>query len=113
MLDPEQITAAKKATKENPEVFSVEEVDTFVMHHTIRVGDTFLEDRIDELNGVQMFPIVPYWPYEINGYKSGISEDLIGTQQEINWTHSMALNQVKQQSYPPVRFLSSIPDRLL
>jgi hypothetical protein len=98
----DQIKAAKAATKENPDLFNIEKVNSFVMHHTITVRDTFLEDRIDELSGVQMFPIVPYWPYEINGYKSGISEDLIGTQQEINWTHSMALNQVKQMSYPPV-----------
>lgn len=102
LLDPEQITAAKAATEANPEIFSIEEVNTFVMHHTIRVGDTFLEDRVDEMNGVQMFPIVPFWPYWINGYKSGIAEDLIGTQEEINWMHSMTANQVKHNSYPPV-----------
>ncbi len=97
-----KIKAAKAATKKHPKTFTIEEVDSFVMHHTITVKDTFLEDRIDELNGVQMFPLVPYWPHWVNGYKSGISEDLIGTQEEINWTHSMALNQVKQMSYPPV-----------
>jgi len=99
---PEEIKAAKAITKENPDVFSIEKVNSFIMHHTITANDVFLEDRIDELKGVQMFPIVPFWPYFINGYKSGIAEDLIGTQQEINWTHSMALNQVKQGSYPPV-----------
>lgn len=77
-------------------VFAIEEVNSFVMHHTIRVGDTFLEDRVDEFNGVQMFPLVFFWAYWINGYKSGVSEDLIGTQEEINWTHSMALNLIKQ-----------------
>lgn len=99
---PDEIKAAKKITKENPDVFSIEKVNGFIMHHTISVRDTFLEDRIDELKGVQMFPLVPFWPYHINGFKSGVSEDLIGTQEEINWTHSMALNQVKQGSYPPV-----------
>lgn len=98
----EDIKAAKDATKKHPETFTMEEVDGFVMHHTITVKDTFLEDRVDELNGVQMFPLVPFWPHWVNGYKSGIAEDLIGTQEEINWTHSMALNQVKQMSYPPV-----------
>jgi hypothetical protein len=102
LLKDSEIAAAKKATKANPEIFSIEEVDTFVMHHTIRVGDTFLEDRVDEMNGVQMFPIIPFWPYWINGYKSGIAEDLIGTQEEINWFHSMTANQVKQNSYQPV-----------
>lgn len=92
----EEIAAAKKATKANPEIFEIKEVTAYVMHHTIRVGDTFLEDRVDELNGVDMFSVVFFWPYWINGYKSGIAEDLIGTQEEINWTHSMGLNLVKQ-----------------
>ena len=90
-----EIALARKAAKENPEIFSIEEVVSYVMHHTIRVKDTFLEDRVDELNGVQMFPLSFFWPYWINGYKSGVSEDLIGTQEEINWTHSQALNFVK------------------
>lgn len=98
----DQIKAARAITKENPETFSIEEVNSFIMHHTITSRGVFLEDRVDELNGVQMFPIVPYWPYHINGYKSGIAEDLIGVQQEINWSRSMTLNQVKQMSYPPV-----------
>ena len=76
-------------------IFSIEEVTYNLMHHTIRIKDVFLEDRIEELNTVDAFPIVPFWPYWINGYKSGVSEDLIGTQEEINWTHSMALNLVK------------------
>ncbi|MEE9354783.1 MAG: hypothetical protein V3U75_04260 [Methylococcaceae bacterium] len=77
-------------------IFSIEEVVCNIMHHTIRVGDTFLEDREDELNGVQMFPICFFWPKWVNGYKSGVSEKLIGVQEEINWTHSQALNIVKQ-----------------
>ena len=85
-------------TKANPGIFSIEEVTSYVMHHTIRVKDTFLEDRVDELNGVQMFPIAFYWPYWVNGYKSCPAEDLIGTQEEINWTHSMAMNLIKQVS---------------
>lgn len=91
--DPKVQEAIKQA---GTPIFSIEEVNSFIMHHTIRVGDTFLEDREDELNGVQMFPLSFYWPYWINGYKSGVSEDLIGTQEEINWTHSMALNLIKQ-----------------
>lgn len=98
----EHIKAAKDATKADPERFSIEEVDSFIMHHTITSKDVFLEDRVDELNGVQMFPLVPYWPHWVNSYKSGIAEDLIGTQEEINWSHSMAMNIVKQTSYPPV-----------
>ncbi len=96
------IAAAKKATKANPEIFRIVEVNSFIMHHTITARDTFLEDRVDELHGVQMFPIVPFWPYHINGFKSGIAEDLIGVQKEINWSRSATLNQVKQTQYPPV-----------
>lgn len=95
-----EIAAARKSVKDNPEVFSVEEVVSFVMHHTIRVGDTFLEDREDELNGVQMFPILFFWPYWVNGHKSGIAEDLIGTQEEINYTHSQAMNYIKSLANP-------------
>jgi len=98
LREDKDIEAARRATKANPDIFSIEEVTSYIMHHTIRVKDTFLEDRVDELNGVDRFPIVFYWPYWVNGYKSGVSEDLIGTQEEINWTHSMALNLIKQMS---------------
>jgi len=66
------------------------------MHHTIRRGDTFLEDRVDEFKGVTMYPVIFYWPYWINGYKSGVAEDLIGTQEEINFTHSLALDLIRK-----------------
>lgn len=96
----EEIAAARKSVKDNPEIFSIEEVTSFVIHHTIRVGDTFLEDRVDELNGVQMYPLIFFWPYWVNGHKSGIAEDLIGTQEEINWTHSQAMNFIKTMANP-------------
>jgi len=91
--DPRVQQALKEA---GTPVFSIEEVDSFVIHHTISVGDIFLEDRVDELNGVRMYPLNFFWPYWVNGYKSGLAEDLIGVQEEINWTHSMAMNLVKQ-----------------
>ena len=93
LRDPKVRAAIEEA---GTPIFSIEEVTSYVMHHTIRVGDTFLEDRVDEMNGVQMYPLNFYWPYWINGYKSGVSEDLIGTQEETNWTHSMALNLIKK-----------------
>jgi len=93
LRDPEVMAAIEDA---GTPIFSIEEVTSYVMHHTIRVGDTFLEDRVDELNGVQMYPLNFYWPYWLNGYKSGVSEDLIGTQEETNWTHSMSLNLIKK-----------------
>jgi hypothetical protein len=90
-----EIKAARDATEADPNRFLIEEVVCNVMHHTIRVDNIFLEDRIDELNGVMMYPIIPFWPYFVNGYKSGMSEDLIGVQNEINWLHSMKLNLIK------------------
>lgn len=94
ITDDKEMAAVRKAAKENPEVFSVEEVVCNVMHHTIRVGDIFLEDRVNEWN-TPLYPIFPYWPYFENGNKGSLTEDLKGTQEEINWTHSQALNMVK------------------
>lgn len=90
-----EIKAARDATKADPDRFRIEEVLCNVMHHTIRVDNIFLEDRVDELNGVMAYPIIPFWAYFVNGYKSGMSEDLIGVQNEINWLHSMKLNLIK------------------
>lgn len=90
------ITQLKQTAKANPQVFSLEKVVRPVMHHTISVNNVFLEDKIDELNGVTMFPIVPFYTYFDNGYKGGMSEDLIGTQEELNWAHSQKLNLIKK-----------------
>jgi len=92
----DKIARVKKAVEQWPDVFSYEEVVRSVMHHTIRVGDVFLEDRVDELNGCNMFPLVPYYPSFDNGYKSGKSEDGIGIQEEMNYSHSQTLNIMKQ-----------------
>ncbi len=94
LMEDKQIAAARKQTKDNPEVFSTEDVICNVMHHTIRVGDVFLEDRINEWNTL-MYPVFAFWPYLENGNKGSLTEDMIGTQEEINWTHSQSLNMVK------------------
>lgn len=95
LMDDKQIKAAKQSVKDSPDVFSVETVICNVIHHTIRVGDIFLEDRINEWNTL-MYPIFPFWPYLENGNKGSMTEDMIGTQEEINWLHSQSLNMVKQ-----------------
>ncbi len=94
LLKDVEIKAARDATEAEPDRFLIEEVLCNVMHHTIRVDNIFLEDRVDELNGVMMYPIIPFWPYFVNGYKSGMSEDLVGIQKEINWLHSQKLNLI-------------------
>jgi len=96
------IDNVRKLAEQNPEVFSVEETVYNVMNHTIRIENVFLENRVDELNfaqgGVTMFPICRYSAYFANGHRSGMSEDLIGTQEEINWAHSQTLNIIKQMA---------------
>jgi len=96
LIEEKDIWAAKKLTKMNPEVFEVEDVIRNIMHHTIRVGNVFLEDKVDELNGCQMFPIGRYNAYFDNGYISCPAGDLIGVQDMINYTHSAELNILKQ-----------------
>ena len=91
-----EIAKVKKAVDSGSGRYSFEEVVRPVMHHTIRVGDVFLEDRVDELNGVQMFPLVPFYAYFDNGHKSGMAEDMIGSQEALNWATSMTCNIMKQ-----------------
>ncbi len=96
ITDDKLISAVRKATKDNPEIFSIEEVVRPIMHHTIRVGNIFLEDRVDELNGIEMFPIVPVYGDFVNGITAGIVEDMISSQEIINWSESKKLNIIKK-----------------
>lgn len=91
----DEIKAARKQTKLHPKTFEIEEIVCDVMHHTIRRGDVFLEEIIDENDGLEMFSLIPFVPHYDNGYKSGDAEDMVGTQDEINWAHSMKLNLIK------------------
>lgn len=96
LIKAKDIWAAKKLSELNPEVFEVEKVIRYIMHHTIRVGDLFLEDKVDELNGCQMFPVVRYNSYFDNGYVSSPASDLMGIQDLINFCHSAEVNILKQ-----------------
>jgi len=96
IIEEKDIKLAKEAAMKFPELFEAIEVVRYVMHHTISCGDIFLEDRVDELKGCQMYPIVRYHPYFDNGYASGISEKLIGTQEMINYSYSGQINALKQ-----------------
>jgi len=92
----DKIARVKKAAERWPDVFSYEDVVRAVMHHTIRVGSVLLEDRVDELNGCNLFPVTRYCPSFDNGYAAGMSEDAIGVQEEINYGRSQTLNIIKQ-----------------
>jgi hypothetical protein len=98
----DEIKLAKKLAKKyaeqysDPDRFSFERVVRQVMCHTTMCGDILLEHIEDELNGVDMFNLVPFSPYFDNGWRSGMTEDLIGTQEEINYSHSQKLNILKK-----------------
>jgi hypothetical protein len=67
-----------------------------VICHTITCGDLLLDHIEDEFNGVNIFPIVPFSPYFDCGWRGGMAEDLKGTQEEINFSHSQKLNILKK-----------------
>lgn len=90
------IRTAKGMAKAHPDIFSAWPVIRQVMCHTICLGDLLLEHKEDELNGVDMFPVVPFSPYFDCGWRGGMAEDLIGTQEEINFSHSMKMNILKK-----------------
>lgn len=102
--DPEQpdkkVTAKRIAAVKKTEGAEVIERPVPIMHHTIRVGGIFLEDIIDEFNLSQanqcLFPVVPFFCFYDAGYVAGMVEDLIGTQEQINWTESQELNVIKR-----------------
>jgi hypothetical protein len=99
VVTKEMISKVNALAKEQPDTFIVKETIQNVMIHTIRVGETLLDNIVDELNlaqsGICLFPLIGFYPYFTNGYKSGMAEDMIGTQEEINYAHSMSLNLIK------------------
>lgn len=90
------IKVAKGLAKAHPDIFTAYPVVKQTMCHTITCGDLLLDHIEDELNGVDMFPIVPFSPYFDCGWRGGMAEDLIGTQMEINFSHSQKLNILKK-----------------
>lgn len=99
LTDPKDITNAKKAIKglagEEPR-YKLVEKPVEVLHYAKSVGDVLLKHVEDPLQGITMFTVVPFHPYFQNGYAFGVVENLIGSQEEENWAHSMALNLIKK-----------------
>lgn len=67
-----------------------------VLKKTVLIGNVFWSHDDNPLNGVNLFPIVPFCPYFQNGYEFGIVQNLIGPQEQINWSWSMELNLIKK-----------------
>lgn len=91
-----EITAAKQLAKDNPDKWETFPIVRNIMQHHIRVGNEVLDEIEDELNGVDMYPVVAFSPYFNNGYRGGLSERLIGTQNVINFTASTEMDLFKK-----------------
>jgi len=102
LIDSKDRAKIEKAMKEYPGVYEIKDTVTQVLNHTIYCDGVLLEHQIDELNltvnGMTMFPIVPFYPYFDNGYASTIVDDLIGTQKLINVARSQSLNILNSQA---------------
>jgi len=96
LIKDKDIKTAKGLAKAHPETFSVWPVIKQVMNHTIRHEDLLLENIEDEFDGIDMFPFGVFSPYFDNGWRGGMAEDLTGTQEEINFFHSMKANILKK-----------------
>lgn len=94
------IKVAKGLCKAHPDIFESYEVICNIICHTVTTfdGDVLLDNIEDELNGINMYPIVPWSPYFDCGWRGGMSEDMEGTQQEINYTHSTRMNLMKKMA---------------
>lgn len=97
------IKAARLIAEQNPEQVRIVDKDrdgnpltVAVLNKTVMVGDIELSHTEDPFNGINLFPVVEYNPYFQNGYEFGLVENLIGPQEQVNWSWSMELNLIKQ-----------------
>lgn len=67
-----------------------------VLCKTITAGGLLLEDMIDPYNGVTVFPYYRFCPYWVDGYVMGVTQNLMGPQQEVNKRRSQALHNLNQ-----------------
>ena len=98
LIKDADIKAARRLAAARPGEVEVHEVVLNVICHTIRIGQTLLEHIEDDLNGVLRYPIGVYSAYFSKGYRCGMVEDMKGTQDEINWSHSQNLEVIRHLS---------------
>jgi hypothetical protein len=67
-----------------------------VLNKTVTAGNIVLEDIADPYNGVTRFPYYRFCPFWVDGYVMGITQNLIGPQQEVNKRRSQALHNLNQ-----------------
>ncbi len=97
------IAKAKELAEANPEKVRVIDKDREgrplvipILNRTIMVGDVELEHVEDPFRGFSMIPVAIFNPYFINGYEFGLVENLIGPQEQVNWSWSMELNLISK-----------------
>ncbi len=102
VIDEQEKRRVERALKEYPDTFEVKAAIVPVVNHTISCGDVLLENRVDECNllagGEGLLPVIPFYPYHDNGYKSTVVDDLTGTQDLINYGASAEINLLKGQA---------------
>lgn len=67
-----------------------------VLNKTVTAGNMVMEDVVDPYNGVTMFPYYRFCPFWVDGYVMGVSQNLLGPQQEVNKRRSQALHNLNQ-----------------
>ena len=99
LTEAEDIRMAKDLTRASPEVFFMVRGDVKVMHHTLSVGDQFLEDMVDEFDlsraNATQFPVARFCPMYSWDRHAGVVEDMIGPQETLNWLRSSIVNILK------------------
>ena len=93
------IAAAKLVAEQNPEEVRLIDNDREgkpltvpILHKTVMVGDVLLKDIEDPFDGVMLIPLARFAPYFVNGYEFGVVQNIIGPQEQLNWSRSMFLN---------------------
>ena len=88
------VVAASIASKSH--VWHLKEWVVPVLNKTVTAGNMVLEDIADPYNGVTNFPYYRFCPFWVDGYVMGVSQNLIGPQQEVNKRRSQALHNLNQ-----------------
>ena len=104
LLDSKAITAARDILASDPNQPAVlydKDRDGHpymvpVLHKAIMVGNQLLEAWEDPFEGIHEYPWVRFSPYFNDGYEFGLVDNLIGPQQTLNASWSMAMNLIKQ-----------------
>lgn len=103
LTDPKEIRFARKLVEEQPEIGQLIEEDkngnpviVTVLHRAKMVGEVLLDYQKDPFNGMNLYPVVRFSPYFVNGYEFSVVENLIGPQDQVNWSWSMELNLIRK-----------------